>query len=186
MGEMRFGYQRMKEQLAQSRRHNDCLVNLLWRSTPRSNDGTWFPQRYMLERLCEELARTERHGVPLTMVLGEVEPENDVVTPGMPDWAARVIIQSKRRCDVAGQYGTQGFLLLLVHTNQERAVSCCRRLQSILEEPPQTLQAPHRLQSYFGVAGVGPGRNTPQSLLRHAEEKLEAARLSVKERIAAD
>ena len=129
--EMRFGYQRIKEQLAQSRRHTDCLVNLLWRTTPRSNEATWFPQRYMLERLSEELARTERHAIPLTMILGEVQQTGEGET-SLPDWATNLIVRSKRRCDVAGQYGTNGFLLLLVHTTKEGAVNCCRRLQQVL------------------------------------------------------
>ena len=184
--EMRFGYQRIKEQLAQSRRHTDSLVNMLWRTTPRTSDNNWFPQRYMMERLCEELARTERHAIPLTMVMGELRPNADGETNGLPDWVANTIVSAKRRCDVAGQYGTNGFLLLLVQTSKQGGINCCKRLQKMLEHPPQSPQPPHVVTSFFSVVGPGPGMNSPQALLRCAEEKLEAARANVRDPIAAD
>jgi hypothetical protein len=180
--EMRYGYQRIKEQLAQSRRHTDSLVNMLWRTTPRTSDNHWFPQRYMMERLCEELARTQRHEVPLTMVLGETRPAAENEASGMPDWVADVIIQNKRRCDVAGQYGANGFLLLLVHTNKQGGIECCRRLKKALEHPRQK---PH-LSSVFGVVGPAADKTTPQAMLRSAEEKLELARANAGDPIAAD
>ena len=183
--EMRFGYQRIKEQLAQSRRHTDCLVNMLWRATPRTSDNHWFPQRYMLERLCEELARTERHSIPLTLVLGEMRPSAEGEFHGLPDWAADLIVNSKRRCDIAGQYGTNGFLLLLVHTNKQGALNCCRRLQKMLQHPPHEQPGPH-LVSFFGVVGPDNAKLTPQALLRRAEERLEAARANAGDPIAAD
>jgi DNA-binding NarL/FixJ family response regulator len=183
--EMRFGYQRIKEQLAQSRRHTDCLVNMLWRATPRSSDNHWFPQRYMMERLSEELARTERHTIPLTMVLGQMQPNEAGEEAVLPDWVANTIVTSKRRCDVAGQYGTNGFLLLLVQTTKQGGIDCCRRLRKTIEHSAGTTQPPH-LIPYFGVVGPGPGKTTPQALLRCAEEKLEAARANPDDPIAAD
>ena len=184
--EMRFGYRRIKEQLAQSRRHTDCLVNLLWRATPHGNESSWLPQRSVLERLCEETARTERHAIPMTMALGEVQQGDDVSDRTLPDWAARLILHGKRRCDVAGQYGTNGFLLLLVHTSKDGGMTCVRRLQKILEQPPQTVQPPHRPQTFFGVVSFSPEKNTPQALLHCVEERLDAARSNIPERIAAD
>ena len=162
--EMRFGYQRIKEQLAQSRRHTDSLVNMLWRATPRSNDNHWFPQRYMLERLCEELARTERHAVPLTMVIGELRPSAEGNSLGLPDWVTNAIVKSKRRCDVAGQYGTNGFLMLLVHTSKQGGINCCRRLKQMIEHPPQTAQAPHRrtCSRFSASSAPAPARTRPR------------------------
>ena len=46
--------------------------------------------------------------------------------------------RSKRRCDVAGQYGPQGFMLLLPQTPPEGAVHFCRRLQGLLDDVPPT------------------------------------------------
>lgn len=194
IGEMRFGYQHVQEQLAQSRRHMDRLVNMLWRSVPRADDQQWFPQRYILERLSEELARTERHGLPLTIAIGQLgkaadeeSAERSDSAMDLPDWAAETIVRVKRRCDLAGQYGVQSFLLLLVQTKQEGGMTCCRRMQKMLEQTSHALQGPHRpLETFFGLATVSQHRKTPQALLRCAEERLQVARASAEERIAAE
>jgi diguanylate cyclase (GGDEF)-like protein len=187
INEMRFGYQRAQEQLSQSRKHMDRLVNLLWRASPRTDEQDWYPQRYMLERLSEELARTARHGIPLTVALGEITLGGQTVGDNMPEWVSNLILQGKRRCDLAGQYGTEAFLLLMVHTPKQGGLTCCRRLQNMLEQAPHALQAPHRpLAAYFGLATLTPDRNTPQALLRCAEEKLQAAHANDHERVATD
>src|SRR5262249_7399441 len=116
------------------------LANLLWEATPAAGRPPWFSQRYMLERLQEEGCRSERHGNPLSVVLGEVwvaqeEPLADEEPGPISRWTAERVNRNKRRCDVAGQYGPQGFLLLLPHTPPQGAVTFCRRLQGLLEDP---------------------------------------------------
>jgi GGDEF domain-containing protein len=164
---------RAAELLKDSRAQVSRLANLLWETTPVEGRPPWFSQRYMLQRLHEEACRCQRHGGPLTVVLGEVRtepngPEDETERIGR--WVAERIHQSKRRCDVAGQYGPQGFMLLLPHTPPEGAGHYCRRLRHFLEA------APLPLLSYFGSAGAWPRDATPKVLLRQAEEQLEEAR----------
>src|SRR5947209_12076699 len=60
--------------------------------------------------------------------------------------------QGKRRCDVAGQYGLGGFMLLMVHTPIKGAIHCCRRLQKSIEHPEGELPGPHvDLHAYFEI-----------------------------------
>ena len=170
-GELSNLWERTKEQLSESRQHVDRLVNLIWRMSPRQADQQWYSQRYMLERLQEELARAERHGVPFTLAIGELQlPATDGDSASLPSWTADIIVKVKRRCDVAGQYGPRGFLLLMAHTAKPGGVICCRRLRRFLEQPNRDLRV------YFGIASAGPDRFTPQALLRAAEENLETAR----------
>lgn len=169
------------------------LVNLLWEAVPAEGRPHWFSQRTMLERLAEEVCRTQRHGTPLTLVLGEVWAADDTAGTGdrrsrnLPPepfcrWTADRVNRSKRRCDVAGQYGLQGFMLLLPHTPPDGAARYCRRLRSLLEETPapdSVRQQPlpnGRLLSCFGLASYSSATATPKSLLRHAEEQLDASR----------
>src|SRR5437762_3483613 len=63
---------RRNDQLRDCRSQVTRLVNLLWDATPAEGRPRWFSQRYMLERLQEEICRSERHGNPLSVVLGEV------------------------------------------------------------------------------------------------------------------
>ena len=92
-------------------------VSMIWRTTPRQAEVSWFSQRYMMERLSEELARARALPSPY-LALGEVKaamediPEENAT---IPDWIVPTIAKGKRRCDVAGQYGL-GFMLLMVHT----------------------------------------------------------------------
>jgi hypothetical protein len=179
------------EQLSQCRRHIDRLVGVLWRTAPAvDRNDHWYTQRHMLNRLQEELARKDRHGIPLTVAVGEVDAEDDLVLPevfSIPDWTADTINRSKRRCDVVGQYGLSGFLLLMVHTPKTGGIICCRRLQKMLEGPTEPQKGPAGpVRAYFGLASTPVGTASTQTLLRCAEQNLEVARTGSNERVVAE
>jgi GGDEF domain-containing protein len=170
-----------QEQLAHSRRHVDRLVNLIWRSAPLEPNTRWFTQRHALDRLQEEIARTERHGGPLTLALAEVEvdeADEQIEAEPLEEWTSAVVARSKRRCDVAGHYGMQGFLLLMVHTPKHGGIICCRRLKKLLESDVVDSATGPRgpVRAYFGLASSTSASVTAQSLLHCAEQNLEAAR----------
>lgn len=142
------------------------LVELLWEVTPFEGRPLWFSQRAMLERLHEEVCRSERHGSPLAVVLGEWE---DACPGPVGGWAAECVVRAKRRCDVAGQYGPRGFMVLLPHTLAAGAAVFCRRLRGVLEAArPPGLR--------FGIAAYPAQAPGLAGLLRHAEEQLDGAR----------
>jgi len=186
LGKMQKQHRQLKRQLHESSRHVDRLVGLIWRTTPSESTFQWYPQRYALERLDEELERTKRHGTPLSLALGEVEAEgtndNDVA-----DWMATALSRVKRRSDVAGQYGPHGFMLVMVHTSKEGGMACCKRIRKLLEGSPKnplaTTVKPVRM--YFGVTSTVDHQPTPQCLLRCAEENLRLARAGQADRIVA-
>jgi len=187
---LRRGRHRAAETLQQCRRQIDRLVGILWRTVPMNTDQPWLAQRHMLERLQEEISRTQRHGVPLAVAIGEVHhaPVRGEAAPEEPvmgDWTSQRILRSKRRCDVAGQYGLQGFMLLLVHTPAPGAVTCCRRLQNLLEAVPAIAgQGPHGpVRAYFGVASFSADASSAKSLLSSAEQRLEVAKATPDERL---
>jgi diguanylate cyclase (GGDEF)-like protein len=157
------------------------LLTLLWEAAPGQGPTRWFSQRYMLERLEEEMARARRHGGPLTVVLGEVQPvEGEPVAADeamrLASWAAGRVGRSKRRSDVAGQYGLHGFMLLLPRVDGPEALGCCHRLRRLLEQPSAADGPFPPLRACFGVASVGPGVTTVSALLGRAEAGLERAK----------
>jgi diguanylate cyclase (GGDEF)-like protein len=177
---------RTRATLAQCRRQVDRLVGLLWRTMPLDPQTQWCSQRHVLERLQEEVARCRRHGTPLSVAVSEVQAAGaDSAAPETGHWVAQRLNRAKRRCDVAGQYGPQGFLLLMVHTSGSGAVVCCRRLQRALEEPSAAGPG-GAVRACFGLATQTEQLATPQALLRAAEERLDAARAGACERVVTE
>jgi diguanylate cyclase (GGDEF)-like protein len=167
--------QETNEALEDARRQVSRLVNLLWETVPGEGRARWFTQRYMLERLEEEVVRTQRYGGPLSVVLGEVEGPpaaklSEDEAGQTATWVVEQISRLKRRCDVAGQYSLQGFMLLLPQTDESGAISCCRRLRQLLEQPAGTSEP---LRVHFGIASFSPDAHSVKSLLSRAEELLE-------------
>jgi hypothetical protein len=184
-GMLRHLHERTHDQLIETRRHVDRLLTMIWRITPYEKENSWLPQRHLLERLDEELARSLRHRAPLSVAVGELSCGRDKAG-SLPDGAAELIVRAKRRCDVVGQYGPSGFLLLMVHTPKRGGVVCCRRLQRFLEDPADFASGPRAdLRTCFGLASTSPEIDTSQALLSAAEQNLEAARHAAEECIVA-
>jgi diguanylate cyclase (GGDEF)-like protein len=173
---------RAAEALHDCRRQVTRLVNLLWESSAPEASGPWLPQRYMLVRLHEEIARAERQGAPFAIALGEIQPAPaDDVPPPEPErlvaWTAQQVLRVKRRADVAGRYGPQGFMLLLVQTPEPNAVLGCQRLRDAIEKAAGSLaDTPLTIYVHMGVVGYTREVNSPKSLLSCAERRLEQAK----------
>ena len=167
------------ESLRDCRRQVSRLLHLLWEVSPTDPQTHWFTQRHMFERLQEEIARAKRYGVPLSIVLGEIEGPVDVdpelAGPRIDPHVAERMLQAKRRSDVVGHYGPNAFLLLLAHTTEQGAKTYCNRLHEILHLPEKTA-GPHRPNSFFGIASFSETVATPQGLLSKAEQSLEHAK----------
>jgi PleD family two-component response regulator len=184
---------RTREALRESQRRLTSLVHMLWDVVPLAGKSALYTQRHMMDRLREEVARSERHGNPLSVVLGEVQAatsgpvhmEKAAELPPemrekMSEWTIDRIHQGKRRYDVAGQYGPHGFMVLLPHTGSPGAVSFCRRLKGLLEtSPPATEPALSPVHACFGLAQFAAETASPKTLLRRAEEELERSRAAL-------
>ncbi len=177
--EVRRRAQAAGEALFECRRQVNRLVGLLWEA-PAGGRTRWLPHRAMMERLDEEVARSERHGAPLAVVLGELRSavaEGPLLGPHLAAWTAEQVSRVKRRSDAAGQFGPNGFMMILPHTSETGAERCCERMRDALERAPASgLEAPVR--AYLGAAGSVDG-DTPDGLLRRAEERLEESRTTV-------
>jgi GGDEF domain-containing protein len=178
---------RADKALGDCKRRVSRLAGLLWEAGPDAPPSGWLCQRRLMDRLQEELARVGRHGGPLAVVLGEVRgPGGARLAAAERDrlagWVRERISGGKRRCDVAGQYGPHGFLLLLPGAGDEGATGFCRRLRGLLATPPAgpcgALAPP---QVCFGVAHYSPAAPSVKCLLRCAEERLEQAKQAARQ-----
>ena len=179
---------RTRDNLHQCRRQVDRLVNLLWRTAPTDPERQWLTHRHILERLQEEVCRSGRHGNVFTVAIGEVQTGAEVPEQAdLGEWTTNTLARIKRRCDVAGHYGLQGFMLLMVQTPKPGAVTCCKRLQQYLHQGVEQRSGPGRpLNACFGLSSFSPDNATTQSLLSKAEKHLEAAKAGVDGGIVAD
>jgi diguanylate cyclase (GGDEF)-like protein len=176
LGQERLQAARERAAFIECQNRIDRLLELLWEATPAEGPTRWFTQRYMLERLDEELARSQRYGAPLSVVLGEVRPDTgERLLPEyasrLARWLAECVGKGKRRSDVAGQYGLHGFMLLLPQASADQAQEACNRMRRLLSDAPHgDLPAVH---ACFGLASAPTDVSTVQGLLRRAEERLE-------------
>jgi PleD family two-component response regulator len=168
-GDLRQRLRREGGSLQESRGRVGRLVDLLWQCAPHGPRPGWFTQRHMLERLQEEVARTARYGTPLSVLLAEFRP-----APPAAAWTAERIARVKRRCDVAGQYGPHGFMLLLPNTPRAGAEAVRERLEEALRQAGAANDVP--AAAALGVAACSGERATVPGLLRRAEEDLASAR----------
>jgi diguanylate cyclase (GGDEF)-like protein len=178
LGEVRRRGQETSAALEDARRQVSRLVNLLWEAVPGEGRARWFTQRHMLERLEEEVIRTQRYGRPLALILGDVEAPREVQGVSgeagqAATWIVERISRVKRRCDVAGQYGLQGFMLLLPETDATGAAGCCKRLRTMLEAATDEEELNGSLNVHFGIASYSSETSSVKSLLSRAEEQLE-------------
>ncbi len=186
-GDLRRSNRLLGEALQECRRQVRRLVTLLWGLSPIERHARWYTQRHMMERLQEELSRTERYGSPLSLVVGEVywgDADAPPEAQQLAAWTAECVTRSKRRTDIAGQYGPNGFLLLLAHANERAALVCCRRLQEVLEATAGHAAAPPGpVRAYLGVSSYSAALTSAKSLLGRAEEALERAKTDGRVRV---
>jgi diguanylate cyclase (GGDEF)-like protein len=88
-------------------------------------------------------------------------------------WIVDRISRVKRRCDVAGQYGLQGFILILPQTDEKGATGCCRRLRTLIEKNAENPHPFDSLNVHFGIASFSSDARSVKSLLSRAESQLE-------------
>jgi GGDEF domain-containing protein len=177
LGQVRGQTLHAERALEECRRQVSRFVDLVWEITPADPQTGWLPQRHMMERLHEEIARSGRYGLPFSVALGELAPRREQLAAAAPaplSWAIERISRAKRRCDVAGQYGPHGFMLLLTNTAAKGAVTCCRRIRDALGGGSAEGTGP--VAACFGIATWQTDNPSPEHLLRRAEECLEQAR----------
>jgi GGDEF domain-containing protein len=188
LGRQRQEVERVRAALDESEGHVERLLGMLWETAPVEGPSRWFSQRYMLERLEEEVDRSQRSGGPLAVVLGELVPgPGRVLAPAqayeLAGWLAGKVGQSKRRSDVTGHYGGHGFLMILPQTTPRQAAGACQRLRDVLAHPPHDQATVH---ACFGLASLPEDLASVPALLRRAEERLDRARASPEGGVVAD
>jgi diguanylate cyclase (GGDEF)-like protein len=149
-------------------------------------------RRHCEDVLATELARTERFGGPLALVLADIDnfkAVNDVHGHPVGDTVlrefARLLAGSVRDVDVAGRWGGEEFMLILPGTDAGGAMRLAERIRTQLEG--RTLLTPEgvpiAITSSFGVAAYEEGIAVAD-LVGAADTALYEAKRAGKNRVA--
>src|SRR5207248_4448648 len=138
-------------------------------------------QRYLVEFLEREVARSQRHKRPLSVLMFDIDKFksiNDTHGHLCGDFVLRELAEcirdTIRKEDMFARYGGEEFCMVLVESEPAEALGAAERVRSTIESHPFRFEAtPIKLTVSVGVATTtGESVVTPAELLRQADEKL--------------
>jgi len=145
------------------------------------------------EALASEIARTERLGGPVGLILADVDdfkavndrfghPTGDIVLRDL----AETLRENVREIDTAARWGGEEFALILPGTDLEGAAQVAERIRAALAEREilSVDGAALHVTASFGVATSNP-TTTVQQLVEAADEALYRAKRAGKDRVYA-
>jgi diguanylate cyclase (GGDEF)-like protein len=150
-------------------------------------------RRHADEALASELARAERLGGPVGLILADVDdfksvndrfghPTGDIVLRDLAD----ALRESVREIDTAARWGGEEFALILPGTDLDGAAQVAERIRATLAEREilSVDGAPLHVTASFGVAASTP-TTTVQELVEAADGSLYRAKHAGKDRVYA-
>ncbi|MEW5928580.1 MAG: diguanylate cyclase [Gemmatimonadota bacterium] len=151
-----------------------------------------FNHRHVHELLHEEFERSRRSGEPLAVVMIDLDrfkavndtyghPTGDVILYE----TARIIRETAREIDMVGRYGGEEFIAILPNTAEDEASKFAERVRTGVEGYVFRDEANEvRMTASSGVASFpGLDSDTPEALLKRADEALYVAKESGRNRV---
>lgn len=143
----------------------------------------WYNRRYLMSRLAEEIARSNREGTPLVCLMIDVDhfkPVNDTYGHLAGDAVlrqlARCIDDEVRRTDVSARFGGEEFVILLPRTELAAGLALAERVRAAVAGVPFEVEGAGdalTMTVSIGIAEHVPGARSED--VRTAGEQLVAA-----------
>ena len=151
-----------------------------------------FNRRHFDKALESEIARSERHGLPLCLIMADVDHFkriNDTYGHAVGDevlcHVAEVLQSAARRSDLIARYGGEEFAVILTSTPGDHAEIVADRIRSALEQRPVAFADGHMLRVTISAGyGVLQPDDTPKSLIERADAALYRAKEAGRNRVA--
>lgn len=185
--------QRILETLQQRNLELEQANRKLWELSHTDELTGYFNRRYISARLDEEIARSLRYKMPLSIVLADLDHFkriNDTYGHLAGDRAlqsvAHLIRSALRDTDLIGRFGGEEFLLILTNTDIVGATNFCHRLCERIEHHPICIgETVLCLTASFGVSSLSDHLNTAPDLIRAADQNLYQAKAEGRNRVVA-
>jgi len=157
-----------------------------------------FNRRYMDRRINEEAASARRYGLPLSILLLDIDyfkQINDRYGHQVGDRVlaamAKIIDSELRESDIFTRYGGEEFLIIAPHTPLLSAIEVAERVRKCIEshdfclsdEPGGT--GSFRVTVSIGVASLDDGAKDSETLIRAADKNLLRAKQTGRNRVIA-
>ena len=151
-----------------------------------------YNHRHFHERLTLEVERSQRSGLPLSLLMLDVDhfkqfndtfghPAGDEVLRQL----ARVLADTRRANDVVARYGGEEFAVILVDTPKFTAAKVAERVRERINTHDFSEAAPRagKLSASIGVATFPDDGADAETLVRSAEQALYAAKRAGRNRV---
>ena len=153
-------------------------------------------RRYFDTSLERELADAHARGVPLSLVMGDIDnfkKINDLFGHQIGDeilkMFARVLTDNVHTRDTVARYGGEEFAIILPETRLESARQLTERMRGQVEGMELAVSESGReigkVTASFGIAELGPADDA-EALIQRADAKLYEAKCAGRNRVAAD
>lgn len=141
-------------------------------------------RRYLYERLKDELARSVRHGHPMSLLMLDLDGFkycNDTFGHAFGDKmliaVSEMLLNTVRSMDVVARVGGDEFMLILPETPEQPAVEIAERVRCTIAEqavfPSDPARpGPHSLTASIGIACYPGGGDTLELLLENVDKAL--------------
>ena len=150
-------------------------------------------RRYFQERMSEEIERSRRHHLPLSLIMLDVDDfksVNDTLGHPVGDEVLKIIARCLRTCirtiDVAARYGGEEFTVILPQTSKADAQAIADRICSEvyrLDLPFAKADQKLLLSVSLGLATYPEDAESLEELIRNADTALYAAKSQGKNRV---
>jgi len=155
-----------------------------------------YNRRYLDRRLKEESARAQRHALPLSLLLMDVDHfkrVNDTYGHQAGDqvlsYLGKLTLDAVRTSDVVTRYGGEEFMIIAPDTPLTSAGALAERLRQHVESHALVLtsESSQPQEIYItisiGVAGFDPKVDNPQTLMHQADEAVYRAKQEGRNRV---
>jgi two-component system, cell cycle response regulator len=148
-------------------------------------------RRALMERLQQEWSRMERHGMPFSFIMADVDhfkKVNDtfghLVGDQLLKEVAQVFAEQCRTVDTPARFGGEEFAIVVPHETTARAVCLAERCRKNIEKISIPVNGEEvRATVSFGIAETT-GLSTPETLIQHADEALYAAKVAGRNKVS--
>ena len=154
-------------------------------------------RRYLYERLKDEVARSERHGYPLSLLMLDLDGFkycNDTFGHLFGDKTLKVIaetiLNTVRTMDIVARYGGDEFMVILPETDESLAIDIAERLRNnvakkvvLTQTQDSAGEEPRTLTASIGIACYPEHGETVELLLENVDKALYRAKNKGKNRI---
>ena len=145
-----------------------------------------------LELARHEFKRARRHPHALSAIMLDIDhfkTVNDTYGHAVGDHVLQTVARrckgAVREIDILGRYGGEEFVSILLETDLHGANMVAERLRRCVEEPPiETERGPLSVTVSIGIADMNADCQDLESLLRHADQALYAAKQAGRNQVA--